>query len=68
MGNNDLCFLFENFTGSWCSNQKTNVGKFVAVLRLHFSVYDVCTTELVIGLLMFLRCAQLFSIYDLLGF
>lgn len=40
------------FTGSWWSRQNTNVGKFVAIRRLHFSVHDVCTTEMVIGLLM----------------
>lgn len=44
------------------------MGKFVAVLRLHFTVHDVCTAELVIGLLMFLRCAQLLSTYNLLDF
>lgn len=50
------------------SSQKTTVGRFVVVLRLHFSVCDLCTTELVVGLLVFLRYAQPVSTYNLLGY
>lgn len=49
------------------SSQKTTVGTYVVVQRLHFNVYDVCT-ELAAGLLAFLRYAQPVSVYNLLGF
>lgn len=50
------------------SSQKTTVGRYVVVLRLHFSVYDLCTIDLAAGLLAFLRYAQPVSAYNLLGF
>lgn len=49
------------------SSQKTAVGRYVVVLRLRFSVYDVCM-KLAAGLLAFLRYAQPVSTYNLLGF
>lgn len=71
-------YFFPQFYNSWTewlilmrinhlSSQKTAVGRYVVVLRLHFSVYDVCM-ELAAGLLAFLRYAQPVSTYNLLGF